>query len=287
MLIVQLRSGLGNQLFILAFSKYIEQVTNRNVIFDLHSYENDKSRCPEIEIVNPYYTSNSYDPLIPFGKSGLIKILCNIAFSLNIKKVLINDCPEFDPSILDMNSQLKYYFKGYWQTNYYVDRLKNVDEIFKPKMDIPSSIIKYFNSILSDNVSVSVHIRRGDYVNKYAKNYNVCTIDYFNRAINFINNMYPKISFYVFSDEIEWAKKNISAFNKDNKVIFVENYNINSYWYIHLMSLCKHNIISNSSFSWWGAYLNKNNSKIVICPSIWRHDSDETIALNYWHKIDS
>ena len=111
---------------------------------------------------------------------------------------------------------------------------------------------------MSTQGSVSLHIRRGDYVSNWV--HPVLPMDYYFSGLEIVKN-YENI--LIFSDDIEWCKENL----KFKKSVFVENLsNIDSIW---LMSLCENNIIANSSFSWWGAFLNSNNSKKIICPKNW------------------
>ena len=114
-------------------------------------------------------------------------------------------------------------------------------------------------SILNEN-TVSLHVRRGDYINK--ENYHpLQTIDYYKNAYDIINE--NSINVLILSDDVNWCKKNI----KFNNISYIENEtNIID---LYIMSLCKHNIIANSSFSWWGAWLNENKNKKVICPINW------------------
>ena len=127
--------------------------------------------------------------------------------------------------------------------------------------------------------SISLHVRRTDYVTSNGF-HPVQTVEYYNKAIETIGS-YDQI--LVFSDDINWCKENL---NYDN-VLFVENQdNLEDMW---LMSLCDHNIIANSSFSWWGAWLNQNKDKIVIAPKNWfgsqSNLNDLDIIPNNWVKI--
>ena len=131
--------------------------------------------------------------------------------------------------------------------------------------------------------SASIHIRRGDYFSpKNVSVYGVCTEDYYHKAIGLIKNKELKVRFFVFTDDIEWVKEHIQL---DDDMLIVPNYDISQFAYIELMSLCKHHIISNSSFSWWGAVLNEQDDATVICPSKWTLTSDKTIALDKWMKL--
>lgn len=123
---------------------------------------------------------------------------------------------------------------------------------------------------MSRENSVSVHIRRGDYLlRKHSKIHGLCSLEYYLQAIQFIKSKSKDPVFYFFSDDIPWARENFC--NPSYK--FVDcNSGSNSCLDLYLMSQCKHNIIANSTFSWWGAWLNRNKEKIVVAPSVWFND---------------
>ncbi|MPN39089.1 O-antigen biosynthesis glycosyltransferase WbnK [bioreactor metagenome] len=109
-----------------------------------------------------------------------------------------------------------------------------------------------------------MHIRRGDYVNTYSNYYHILDDTYYLNAIAYIRDKCTNTKLFVFSDDIEWAQNNYKDI--ENIIFVAQN---KSYEDMYLMSLCKHNIIANSSFSWWGAWLNENDNKIVIAPKKW------------------
>ena len=114
--------------------------------------------------------------------------------------------------------------------------------------------------------SISIHIRRGDYLHpKFNHLYgNICTIEYYKEAITILQQKYANLHFYIFSDDISWVKENLPIVPST----YIDwNKKEDSWQDMYLMSQCKHNIIANSSFSWWGAWLNNNPNKTVICPS--------------------
>ena len=111
--------------------------------------------------------------------------------------------------------------------------------------------------------SVSLHIRRGDYLNHDDVYGNICTPAYYEQAIALIQKQVPQAHFFFFSDDPQWVREHFSL---PNMTLVDWNTAQNGYDDMHLMSLCKHNIIANSSFSWWGAWLNANPQKIVVCP---------------------
>jgi len=192
--------------------------------------------------------------------------------------------PTFNPEILEKRDT---YLCGNWQNvGYFPDEtLLRVDLSFKNELDDKNlEILKQIN----ESESVSIHIRKGDYTNSTHTNYffQADWMNYYGLASGVI---FKKINirpiFFIFSDDIEWAKKNVFA---PNTVFVEENKGFDSWKDMMLMSNCKHNITANSTFSWWGAWLNKNPNKIVITPKKWFNDPNidsNLITLNEWIKI--
>lgn len=171
------------------------------------------------------------------------------------------------------------YFDGYWQSEkYFVDASMQIrnDFSFVSPLDVINSEIT--NKILHFN-SVSLHIRRGDYVQnaKVAEVHGMATLDYYTAAIEHIAQHVASPYFFIFSDDINWVRSNL---NLDYAHDFIEhNRGSDSYNDMRLMSYCKHNIIANSSFSWWAAWLNSNEEKIVIAPNKWFNNDTSTEDL--------
>jgi len=156
--------------------------------------------------------------------------------------------------------------------------LKNGFSEFAEKMN---------QQILSSN-SVSLHIRRGDYVQNQEANkfHGICSPEYYSQAMNLIEQKIENPHYFVFSDEVGWVRENIK-FNYP--VDFVSGNSISEAEELSLMSKCKHNIIANSSFSWWGTWLNTSPEKIVIAPKKWIENTDLADASDLipkeWIKI--
>lgn len=148
--------------------------------------------------------------------------------------------------------------KGYFQSEKYFDKYYN--EIYDLFVD--DNILNDLKNKFSLNNSVSIHIRRGDYLNK-PDYHPTQSISYYLDGIKYIESKYNIDKIYIFSDDIEWCKKSFF----DSRCVFIEK--MNDYEELYLMSLCEHNILSNSSFSWWSSYLNLNNNKIVVAPKKW------------------
>ena len=177
------------------------------------------------------------------------------------------------------------YYIGYWQSEKFFKDIS--DEIRKdfsfPKFTSEKNL-EILKLIKSYN-SVSIHIRRGDYLQNRGFN-GLAPLEYYQKAIEYIKNKIENPHFFIFSNDIEWCRKNLSI---ENSYYIDWNRGEESYRDMQLMSLCKHNIIPNSTFSWWGAWLNKNPNKIVIAPEKWFNDcvniDYSNIVPETWIKI--
>lgn len=179
------------------------------------------------------------------------------------------------------------FYEGYWQNEKYWEDIKDIIvEDFEFKK-IENRKLKQIEDICKNENSVSVHIRRGDYLKpEFFKLYgNICTEDYYKRAINYMKENNPDAKFILFSNNIDWLRKEYSNYS----FIIASDYIDEKFpnWYeMYLMSICKHNIIANSTFSWWGAYLNKNHNKIVVGPKTWLNGlKSNDILPKGWVKI--
>ena len=255
---VRVLGGIGNQLFIYAFARSISLKYNCKIYFDVKTgfLKDNYKRTSKLS----KYVSN-----MPIASQGSIvlfyftKIFPKISQLLFESKVLLEpDARElFDVSseILDTkNAHL--FIQGYFQSNLYFEefatQIKKDIKIDFLKTELVSNIAKKITS----SQSVSIHVRRIAYDN-------LLEIKYYLDAIDFITKKIESPLFFVFSDDIDWCKTNFS--NKDNFVFIMHDIDdeIADFW---LMTLCKHHIIANSSFSWWGAWLSNNLDKKVVCP---------------------
>lgn len=171
---------------------------------------------------------------------------------------------------------------GYWQDEkYFNDIADEIKSAFSFK-NIDERNMQLGRE-MSQCESVSIHIRRGDYL-KFP-DLMVCTLEYYDRAIEYVRGCVNNPVFYVFSDDLKWSE----AFMKERGVDYrMINYNRghDSYKDMYLMTQCRHNILANSSFSWWGAWLGKQNGKVVVCPEIWRKGSKLHPQLDGWKHIN-
>ena len=179
------------------------------------------------------------------------------------------------------------YFSGYWQSEkYFIDAVEEIRNDFSFRLPLENENLKLAKQI-DQTCAVSLHVRRGDYVHnlKAAAKYELCSLDYYNASIQHVAKRVRDPYFFIFSDDITWTKKHLKI---DYPFHYVEhNHGAGSYNDMRLMSLCKHNIIANSSFSWWGAWLNSSFEKIVVAPSRWFADKTNTQDLipHSWVKL--
>lgn len=149
---------------------------------------------------------------------------------------------------------------GYWQSERYFEDCKDyIRGLFQPNEQVLDYLHDNFSDIINNEKIVSIHVRRGDYLN-FPDHHPVVNINYLVKAIKIFDDDHK---FICFSDDIDWCKDNIPCEN----ITFIENQTDITDFY--LMSLCKNNIIANSSFSWWSAWLNKNPNKKIIAPKKW------------------
>ncbi len=283
MIVVKIIGGIGNQLFQYFFGQYLEIKFKQPVFYDIIAFNTvNKERSFELKLLFPairIYEGNQFK----FSRYKKLKgkILVSF-FKINKKNHYISNCTI--DKIENIKFEETYYFNGFWQEPKMIDETYSLlKENFILNEKVPLALKDLEKDIKGSN-SVSIHVRRGDYFTpKNIKTYGVCTDDYYYNAISEIEKKFDsKMKYFVFTDDAEWVKSNLIL---PSDSVIVSNFKINSFWDIHLMSLCKNNIISNSSFSWWGAYLNRNSQKIVIAPKRWTLKSIETIALDCWIKL--
>jgi hypothetical protein len=288
MKIVKILGGLGNQMFQYALYLSIKEE------FYSESVKVDCSYFNGYNIHGKYNISQIFDINLP---QASFKELLSVTWPLfhyrlwQIGKILLptknTQCFEkanfeFDNTImLQMGDR---YFDGYWQNECYFKKhelLVRKAYQFKNKLDKWN--LEMLNTIRYTNNSVSIHIRRCDYL-KIKLYKDICGIDYYINAITYIKKNLTNPTFFVFSDDIIWCKENLNDLLTNNSAIYIDwNKNINDYKDMQLMCSCQHNIIANSSFSWWGAWLNENSQKIVIAPQKWLNiDLKNSPQLNDW-----
>ena len=178
----------------------------------------------------------------------------------------------------------KRYFWGYWQDERYFRhiRKKLLQDFNFPVLDGTNASL--MNS-LKGEVTCAVHVRRGDYL-KHPMYRGLCDIEYYEKAIARMRRKVGGVKFIVFSNDMEWVNDNLKTALGQDAILADWNKGADSFRDMQLMSVCRHNIIANSSFSWWGAWLNANPNKIVMAPKKWLNcKTDFNPACAAWIKI--
>jgi hypothetical protein len=301
LIITKLISGLGNQLFEYAIGRQLAINKNVPLKLDLSFFKGQSLRSYKLNHYNINAEIATSTDIAPFKKemNRYQKLHQQTSF---VAKVYRNIEPLISPKhtknyfkehiwwILEPNvfkTPANVYVDGYWQHYKYFENMQ--PEIFeeltlKEALDSPAAA--WLAAITKDKSSVAVHIRRGDYVTDAGANYlmGVLPIDYYQNAIAYIKEKVSNPSFYFFSDDLEWVKQNIktdaNAYYVDGNADYVD---------LDLMRQCGHQIIANSTFSWWGAFLNRNPDKIVIAPNKWSAQDhvNKSIQLQFpsWIKL--
>lgn len=275
MLIVRIQGGLGNQMFQYAYAKALEtngnevkiDVANATLSSELGNYNIDLD-VASFDEIRKLFSKNKFINFIHKVKGDVLK-----------EKSL-----SFDKYLLEAVGNK--YIYGYFQSEKYFLNIKNVIvKQFTLKQNLSHYAQEIKNTIQNTKNTCSIHIRRGDYiVNKSAnKIHGTCSLDYYNNATKLIDKKINSVKYYIFSDEIEWVKENMNIEN----ATYIENNGRTPHEDILLMSLCEHNIIANSSFSWWASWLNENKEKIVITPKRWFADEKKNTQSNQGIPCDN
>jgi len=273
MIIIRLQGGLGNQMFQYALGRSLSLI--HNVPFKVDSSylrnPNQSNRTLKLHHFNVKIIEATEGEIQTY-RSPFQKILDKVRPQSQMKKVL--DIGYFDEAILRRKDA---YFDGTWVSEgYFKANEKIIQKDFSLHNQLSSASKAISGKILSEQNSISVHIRRGDYVTmqKVALTLGTLPLSYYIEATKKILETIPDAYFFISSDDIEWAKENLPI---KNNVTFISSPEIPEYEELMLMSLCKHNIIANSTFSWWGAWLNQNPNKIVIAPKKWHIKEESSI----------
>lgn len=274
MKIVKYIGGLGNQMFIYAFSVALRETFRQEILVDTHYYKSRNFHNGlEIERIFGIHLTEAKlsDKLKMSWYFPNYWIDYHLLGKLPARKNTIRELPGQKVNFELLGDSSDKFYDGYWQSYQYFDSCRDVilKEFTFPKISMEDKLNFELNERLNNEEnSVGIHIRRGDYLKNW-KYRGLCGIDYYQKAIAYILEHIKSPKFFLFSDDIDWVKENISPLLKGYDVTFVNwNHSINSYKDMQLMAMCKNLIIANSSFSWWAAYLNQNNP-IVVAPEKW------------------
>lgn len=290
MIIIKLWGGLGNQLFQYAFGYQLAKKTKEKIVLDISWFQTQNMRKPEIldmkieyDYIEKTWCTN---PKIKKANGRILNLLLRIPRFHIFKMAGMNYLKEaryrYLPE-LDAYNEKNTYVDGYWQCARYFDNVKSdLIEMYVPKKI--SKDVELLSEKLRNSNSCAIHVRRGDYRVKkriYSRLQAVGDI-YYRNALNAMKDCFCE--YYLFSNGIEDASNLICDVtgNKPNVVNEDRRFTTLEEWY--LLRSCKNQIIGNSTFSWWAAYLNTNNSKKVFAPN--RYMGNDNIIPPDWETFD-
>lgn len=265
LIIVKLIGGLGNQMFQYAFGRNLSGRLGVQLKLDISGFETYRLRRYSLGALNivEAFASNHEIAMSPH--------VSEVGFAFDPRALLLPDGCHLD---------------GYWQSEKY---FAGCDEILREEFSVRTALkgpsVELAQRMRSQT-SVSLHVRRGDYVaNPHtAAVHHVCDAEYYERCIDYMGGKLENPEFFVFSDEPEWARENLRI--PYPTTVVSHNDVLSDYDDLRLMGMCDHHIIANSSFSWWGAWLNPSSEKIVIAPRLWfgpsgPQDTQDVVPSNW------
>jgi len=292
MIIVALKGGMGNQMFQYAMGRAIALKNGVPLKLDTSWFTTNKIDTPRA------YALDHFNIVEEFASEADIRSLStNTRLGRYIAKIkgkllplkkrtyIVERKMGYDEEVARLKDNV--YLDGFWGTEkYFYDIKDTIIQDFSLRYPSSSENIKMAESIRVVN-AVAIHVRRGDYISNATTNayHGVCSLEYYYNAVQRITETVKDPHFFVFSDDHEWVRNN---FKIDFPMTFFEHNSVDQgHEDVNLMSMCKHNIVANSSFSWWGAWLNKNPDKMVYAPEKWFNNSLDTQDLlpASWIKI--
>lgn len=283
MIVVEIKGGLGNQLFTYASAYGIARRNNTNLRLDKNIYDTSyhlrKYELKKFPLIYDKHTVE-YTPRQNRVSQLIYKSLRKLKLNLIYKVDRINEYEEFAYQNVECKSS-NIYLKGYWQDYHYFNEYRNeLLEQFIPELSFSVDESRILDRIIN-STSVAIHIRRGDYQN--FKGGKCLRLSYYLEAIDKMKSYADNVNFFVFTDDVEYCKSIFLGIK--NMYIISDSVKLNDLTEFYLMSKCKHFIIANSSFSWWASYLSNHEGKIVVAPVVdmWK----STYYLPEWIKLDA
>ncbi|MEG1847567.1 MAG: alpha-1,2-fucosyltransferase [Lachnospiraceae bacterium] len=273
LIIVQMSGGLGNQMFQYALYRQLQEQGKDVKMDDVTCYGADQTRTNQLSVFSITYKTADREELValtdaymdPYSRIRR-KLFGRRTYAYQEKQF------NYDPFVFTLE---KAYLEGCWQTERYFADVKDIlKREFQFRVTLPQACETFLTQIQTTR-SVSVHIRRGDYVQGAQSTIygGICTQAYYMHAIALMQERYPDCHFYLFTNDYEWVRNNTQMQGACYTLVDC-NDEENGYLDMLLMSRCQHNIIANSSFSWWAAWLNDNPDKYVIAPKKWLNGRD-------------
>ena len=293
MIITHLIGGLGNQMFQYAAGRAVAADLNVPLLLDVSDFKNYR-------LHNGFELSRIFTAQMPLASQRDVAHCLGWQANRFLKRLIVRKDFDFlrrnnfiaEPHFHYWNHiqtiMPNSYLYGYWQSERYFSEIKDIirtDFQFKnPLEGMNADLAK----TIGQSNAISMHIRRGDYLQnpKNLKRHGVCSLGYYKLALDYLIARVSDPVVFVFSDDIEWARSHLEL--QGPSYFISHNTGPDSYKDMHLMSLCKHHIIANSSFSWWGAWLASTEEQVVVAPHPWFEDPSmdaRDLALPSWHLL--
>lgn len=264
--------GLGNQMFQYALGRRVSIENESQLKLDLSWFESQEKRQYQLSDFNIKAEIASSEDVLMITSSPEHRLLNKLSRITNLKipsrlKIVWEEDNSgvFSDDVLSCPDTC--ILIGYWQSEKYFKPIEDIlrcDFTLNVKMSDNDSAL--CSLISEEKNSVSLHVRRGDYVTESVDHF-LCPIDYYRKAINYFEQYIIEPKFFIFSDDIEWAKGNLIGY--ENMVFIEPSFQRNDAVEMIMMSKCHHHVNANSSFSWWGAWIGERNDSIVIVPDHW------------------
>lgn len=290
MIVSRIIGGLGNQMFQYAVARHLAEINHSPLKLDTSGFDHYQLFGFGLNHFNISAEIAGADELAPFFRArkaqrGLRKLFAG--WRPDPSQYIKEQSLRFNPDILRLSGEV--YLDGHWQTELYFLPIRTILLREFTLAFIYSESFQRLAEEIQNCHAVALHIRRGDYVSnaKTLRIHGTCTPEYYQRAATEIASHHDRLVFYVFSDDIDWTRDNLRL-HPHNMRFISRDRSLKDSEELILMSMCHHNIIANSTFSWWGAWLNQNPEKIVIAPSRWFNDPDKDatdIAPAGWKRM--
>jgi hypothetical protein len=276
MIITHVIGGLGNQLFQYAMARRIAYKNNLTLkldISDFSTYKLHEFRLNQFNIAAETATQEEIRKFIKNRNKIYLKLVrtYNSLLPFTLRSYLKERFFYYDSETTKLSDNI--YLEGHWPSEkYFLD----IEHIIRQEFTLKSEMDAYHQALkkqIENADSVSIHIRRGDYVSNHTANqiHGICPLEYYHNAIDVLTKKIENPHFFIFSDDPKWAYDNLKI---PYTTTMIQREGRRDYEDLILMSSCKHHIIANSTFSWWGAWLNPRQDKIVISPARWYQGAD-------------
>lgn len=275
MVVVHLLGGLGNQLFQYATARRVAHINNVPLKLDISGFESYKLHSYSLKHFNIREEFASPEEIARFNVRGLASYVSLWAPRLlpyYRRRRVVESHFHFDANILKISKSV--YLNGYWQSEKY---FKDIESLLRRELTVksaPDSVNLAMSECIRGVRSVSLHVRRCDYVSHPVTQqyHGGCSLGYYASAVANLSERVENPHFFVFSDDPQWTRINLKLEYPTTYV--THNGPDKNYEDLRLMSQCEHHIIANSSFSWWGAWLCANPGKLVFAPQKWFRTPD-------------